>query len=135
MTISLDLYRGRAVAGSRVMYAINLWITGPRFPVGTDRIGRKPLVFDLSFHVDGSFPHNLLVSFTSSKAHHYQEEVAAAPLNEWRSVSLDLTRIIARGLRRFSLEPEGATICQLEFLIELKNAEASAMIDNLYLSY
>jgi hypothetical protein len=117
------------------MYAINLWITGPNFPVGHDAIRRKPLVFDLAFHTVGTPLHGGLRHFESPGAFHYQEAVGEAPLSRWATFNIDLKAIILRALNRFRLQPEGAAIYQLEFLIELVNAEGSAMIDNFYLVY
>jgi hypothetical protein len=117
------------------MYAINLWLTGPHFPTGGDVIRRKPLVFDLAFHTEGTFLHDGLRSFESPACFHYQEAVGPAPLSSWKKHNIDLKPIILRALRMFALPPEGAAICQLEFVIELVNGEGSAMIDNFYLSY
>ena len=117
------------------MYAINLWLTGPYFPMGGDAIGKKPLVFDLAFHTEGTLLHGGLRSFEGSRSFHYQEAVDPAPSSSWKKHNIDLKPIILRALREFRLQPEGAAICQLEFVIELVNAEGSAMIDNFYLSY
>ncbi len=139
LTLTLDLYRGAtshtSSSASRAMYAINLWITGPYFPIGRDVLGRKPLVFDLDFYTSGTLAHRSVRSFESSSCYHYQESVGVTPLSSWRSWRIDLKEVILRALRRFGLQPEGAAIYQLEFLIELVNAEGSAMIDNFYLTY
>jgi hypothetical protein len=137
LTINLDLYRGDWIqrnSPARVMYAINLWVSSPNFPSGTDIIGRKPLVLDLAFYTDGGWPLRGLSSFAGAKAFHYQEAVGETPLKQWRTWRFDPSPFIERALRYFSLPAEGTAIYQLEFLIELKNAEGSAMIDNFYLS-
>ena len=139
LRLHLDLRRGHTTlhssAVARAMYAINMWITGPAFPPGHDGWGRKPLVFDLAFHTEGSGVHGGLRSFQSAGCYHFQEAVGVAPLSRWQSFDIELTPIIRRAMQMFHLPVQNAAICQLEFLMELINAEGSALIDNFYLTY
>ncbi len=133
--IDLDLYRdtSRSLGSGRswVMYAINVWVSSPHFPSGSDINHKKALVLDLAFYHSGGS----LSSHASDKAHHYQAEIGVTPERSWQSWSVNLGYHIDTALRFFGLPSREAKLYQAEFLIELRNAEGAAMIDNFHLNY
>ncbi|MBI4523602.1 MAG: hypothetical protein HY695_07305 [Deltaproteobacteria bacterium] len=134
LTMSLGLYRDtHTFLGSGrhwVMYAINIWVSSPNFPLGRDINHKKPLVLDLAFFHSGP-----LNTHISNDAHHYQEAIGTAPVRSWHSQSFNLSNYINRALLHFHLPSTDAKVYQVEFLIELVNAEGAAMIDNFHLDY
>ena len=76
--------------------------------------------------------------FEDKYAFHYQTIIGKTPLQEWKSWSIDLSEHIIKALE---IEWESGNISnvlntlklyQLEFVIEVKNAEGAAMIDNFF---
>lgn len=139
LIVELDLYIDTASFGRSgdpwVMHAINVWVSAPSFPAGRDRNGRKPLVLDLAFF--HSARSGRLMSHESDVAFHYQELVERLGEHERKSYRLDLSRYIGRAIAHFPAL-SGATdaqLYQLEFVIELKNAEGAVKIANFRLQY
>lgn len=124
---------------SWIMAAINLWLTGAILPAGKDRQGRKPLVIDLYiYNHSNMLPHP--IAWESEDAFHLPLELQRAEIGHWGSWRIDLTRplaeAIAKGFPELYQRRTGESILddlslyQLDFVLELVNAEAAATIDN-----
>lgn len=139
LTFELDVYRDASdrlstFLPSWTLVAINLWFSTPDMPEpGRDKNRRKPLVMDLAVYNDCNWPFCGLRNFTDDDAYHYQAQVGEAPLNAWGHISFTLSEHLAKAIEAFDL-PEAAArtmkLYQVEFLIELHHAEASASFDN-----
>ncbi len=135
---------------SWLMIALNVWVSSPDFPPGDDGRGHKPLVLDLVLYHDCNAPGCQLEHFEDDPAFHYQTLVSdnrlriGTPL-EWRASLLPyvqaalLTEYICREGTCTGIPPEVAAnpdalrLHQLEFVIEMRNAEGAALIDNFHL--
>lgn len=136
--VGLEFYNDTSHLGRSgnawVMFAINVWVSSPSFPkMGNDRNAKKPLVLDLAFYHSGGS----LRSHESAVAYHYQESVGNTPEKQGGSYFFNLSQYIERALRSFGLwyQLTDAKLYQLEFLIELKNAEGAAKITHFQLQY
>lgn len=80
-----------------------------------------------------------LNSFEDSYGYHYQARVYPSnpPFGQWVYVDIDLSYHINQALQYFGISYAADTLklAQFEFLAELKNAQISFAIDNLYLKY
>lgn len=136
LRVKLNFYNDTSSLGRSgrpwVMHAINVWVSSSSFPLnGKDRNGKKPLVLDLAFYHSGSS----LRSHQSAVAYHYQASVGNTPAKQRRSYYFNLSQYIQSALNHFRLPQTGVKLYQLEFLIELKNAEGAAKISNFELQY
>jgi hypothetical protein len=140
LMLHLDLYRDTHTllqpGDSWVMFAINVWISSPHFPkAGEDVNGRKPLVLDLVFYRACNWAGCGLRHFEDSAAYHYQATIGRTPHRRWRSWQVNLSTYIDNALNTFGLPATHAKLYQMEFVVELHNAEGVATIDNFYLRY
>jgi len=133
------------------MPAVNLWFSSPAFPAGGDKHGRKPLVLDLALDHSCNIPDCELRHFDDADAFHYQRFIRykkykdRARCNDrpgWRCYTIPLNGLIRNALTRDwelsgHIANAGSTLrlYQLDFLIELHNAEGAASIDNVRLEY
>lgn len=116
---------------SWVMFAVNVWFDSPLID--------KPLVMDLHVSHDCTLPFCRARSNESDEAYHYMEKISddEPPLGEWHSFAVALAPHIAAAAQKFDLTDEVAdslTVTQIEFVIELKNAEGAGFIDNFVLT-
>jgi hypothetical protein len=141
LMVGLDFYNDTSrlshTSNAWIMFAINVWVSAPSFPkADNDRNGKKPLVLDLAFF-HASHGGAQLRSHESGVAYHYQTLVGNTPEKQGHCYFFNLSRYIEQALRAFSLwsQPTDAKLYQLEFLIELKNAEGAAKISHFCLQY
>lgn len=124
---------------SWIMAATNLWLSGAILPAGKDREGRKPLVIDLYiYNHSNMLPHP--IARESEDAFHLPLELQRAEIGHWGSWRIDLKtpleEAIAKGFPELYQRKTGENILddlslyQLDFVLELVNAEAAATIDN-----
>jgi len=109
------------------MFAINIWLNAPDFP--------KPLVLDLIFYHDCNWSECNWGSFEDEDAYHYQTFIGETPYRQWQSWTIPLDEQIQEALTTFDLAAQApqTKLHQLEFVIELKNAEGAAIIKNFFL--
>jgi hypothetical protein len=121
-----------------VMHAINVWLSSPNFPPKPhhgDINGRKPLVLDLAFgHTSQS---GGLQSHESGTAFHYQERVGSAPLKVTKPYYFNLSQYLTRALGAFAGTRGKADVqlYQLEYVIEVRDAEGAATINQFWLQF
>lgn len=155
LVLKVDYYRDTrnllTLNDSWVMPAVNLWFSSPIFPAGGDKRGRKPLVFDLALDHSCNIPDCELRHFEDADAFHYQRFIGYKKYKDrarckdrpgWRCYTISLNGLIRNALARDwelsgRIANAGSTLRlnQLEFLIELHNAEGAASIDNVRLEY
>ncbi len=133
LTLSLDIQRGTNLFLTKDkswhMFAVNVWLNAPDFP--------KPLVLDLIFYHDCNEPECNWGSFEDEDAYHYQAFIGETPYREWKSWTIPLHEHIQEALTTFNLSASAkeTTLHQLEFVIELKNAEGAAIIKDFFLIF
>lgn len=133
LTLKIGIYRDTdnllTSDQSWLMFANNVWLQSPELP--------KRLVLDLAFHHECNMTGCSLGSFEDDSAYHYQTFIGQTPNHQWRNWTINLSQQIDKALQTFNLEYVRDTldISQLEFLIELRNAEGAASIDNFFLEY
>ncbi len=149
LTLKLDIYRDTehllTSDESWLMIAVNLWFSSPDLPAGTDKTGRKPLVFDLALYHECNFGGCALGSFEDADAFHYQTIIgetsldAARCLNRpgWQCWTISLNDYIQAALAfdwqiTGSIASAGSSLSLYEAsaLIELKMAEGAMSLDN-----
>lgn len=123
---------------SWVMAAVNIWLSGPGMPPGKDCLGRKPLVIDLYIYHESNMGN--IVPQQDEFAFHVPIALKPAILGEKSSWSADITPQLTQavqtnfpGLKQLGpARPQLADlkIYQLDFVLEMVNAEAAATIDN-----
>lgn len=133
----LDTARLLTPQDSWILVAVNLWLSGPSLPPGKDRLGRKPVVFDLYIHQQA----NMLeppVAHESEAAFHVPVRLQPLEKGRWCGWRVDVTEQLNAALERTFRNSERApgmrledlTLYQVDFVLELVNAEAAATIDN-----
>lgn len=144
----LDTANLLAVDSAWMMVAVNVWLSSPEFPPGADGRGRKPLVLDLVLYHACNTPGCHLEHFEDEAAFHYQKIVSDNQLRlghalEWRAALAPHVQDAL--LSEYACRDEQCTgfpaglsldalhLYQLEFVIELRNAEGAALIDNFHL--
>ena len=131
LVLSIDINRDSnkllSSSDSWHMFAINVWLNSPDIP--------KRLVLDLIFYHDCNWQDCSWGHFEDEDAYHYQAFIGETPYREWQSWIIDLDWHIKKALETFDLRAgeRSAKLYQLEFVIELKNAEGAAMIKNFFL--
>ena len=123
---------------SWILAAVNLWLSGPTMPPGSDCLGRKPLVID--FYIFHQSNMKSLVPHEDEFAFHVPVALKPAVIGKKISWRRDITQHLVNavhsdfpGLKRLgTTRPrlEDLKIYQMEFVLELVNAEAAATIDN-----
>lgn len=147
---SLDTLAPLTARNSWIMIAVNIWLSSPHLPAGDDLNRQKPLVLDLVLYHHCNAPGCGLEHFEDEAGYHYQtlvtgnEPLRFAPMN-WQA---DLRPIILAALdadytcREEPCEGMPAALRenldtlrlhQLEFVIELRNATAAALLHSLAL--
>ncbi len=115
------------------LLGLNVWFSSPNFPAGTDRNGRKPLVMDLvvaNRHLPGL---SGLSHFESGVAYHYQIALTRAEQGRWVHYDFELGPILQDAFNHFSFDADarrGVALYQAEFVLEARDLEASALVDN-----
>ena len=114
---------------SWIMFGINVWLTSELLS------DPDKLVLDLVLHHESNYGE--LNNFKDEFAYHYQVLIGETKANTWKTFDIDLNYYIDLALSHWSLAniKDSLKINQLEFVIEVKNAEASAQIDNFNLLY
>jgi hypothetical protein len=142
LTMKLDLFRDNhtflTTNNSWVMQAINVWVSASDFPkAGGDLNGKKPLVLDLAFFQQCNWSGCGLSNFEDGSAYHYQALLSTtpSPLRQWKTWKFNLGTYINQALSKFGLPAKNAKVYQVEYVIELHNADGAATIDNFYLEY
>ncbi|MGA1869873.1 MAG: Ig-like domain-containing protein [bacterium] len=142
ITLEIDIYRdinNLLSSDSWVMFAVNIWLSSHQLPEGTDINGRKPIVMDLLFYHDCNWSGCGIGHFEDDDAFHYQVLIGETPYKQWHSWSIGLNEHIQEVLNyqwpsgSIAYVKETLKLYQLEFVIELKNAEGAANIDNFFL--
>lgn len=128
-------------ADSWILAAVNLWLSGPAMPPGNDRLGRKPLVID--FYIFHQSTMKTIASHEDEFAFHVPVPLKPAVIGKKFSWRTDITQHLVNavqtdfpGLKRLgAARPtlEDLKIYQMEFVLELVNAESAATIDNFIL--
>lgn len=123
---------------SWIMAAVNIWLSGPGMPPGKDRLGRKPLVIDLYIYHKSNMGN--IIPQEDDLAFHVPIALKTAILGEKMSWSLDITPQLVQAVQTNfpglnqpgTARPQLADlkIYQLDFVLEMVNAEAAATIDN-----
>jgi hypothetical protein len=134
LTLKLNLYRDMSrlltADQSWIMFAINVWFNSPALS--------KRLVMDLAFHRECNLSSGCsFANFEDTAAYHYQYTVGETPHRAWKSWTINLNQHIDAAVNAFNLQAaqDTLTVTQLEFLIELKQAEGAASIDNFFLEH
>jgi hypothetical protein len=155
LTLEIAIYRDTnnllTLNDSWIMFAINVWFSSLEFPDGGDTNGRKPLVIDLIFYHDCNWSGCGYGHFQDNDAFHYQVFIGETPYRQWRSWSIPLHYHIQQAMDvqwdqycRPGTSPcygpidhaeDTLKLYQLEFVIELKNADGAATIDDFFLTY
>lgn len=118
------------------MHAINVWVSASDFPkTGSDLNGKKPLVLDLAFFQQCNWCGCGLSNFEDGSAYHYQTVLGTTPPRQWKTWNFNLSNYINLALTNFGLPAKNAKVYQIEYVIELHNADGAATIDNFYLEY
>lgn len=131
LTLHIDTYRDTnnmlSSSDSWNMFAINVWLNSPDLS--------KRIVLDLVFYQDCNWDECGLAHYEDEDAYHYQVLVGETPYQEWKSWEISLSDHIQDALEEFDLQDakKSLKVYQLEYVIELKNAEGAATIDNFYL--
>jgi len=131
LVLYLDTYRDTnnmlSSSNSWNMFAINVWLNSPNLS--------KRIVLDLVFYQDCNWDNCGLAHYEDENAYHYQVVIGETPYKEWKSWEISLSEHIQNALEEFQLQDakKRLKIYQLEYVIELKNAEGAAMINNFYL--
>lgn len=124
---------------SWIMAAVNLWLSGEIMPSGKDLEGRKPLVVDLYIYHTSNMPSAPLAR-ESGDAFHLPMELQRAEVGHWGRWRIDLTQAMEEAIRKgfpdlqklktgqFILDD--LSLYQIDFVLEIVNAEAAATIDN-----
>nr|WP_319490837.1 hypothetical protein [uncultured Desulfobacter sp.] len=122
---------------SWILAAVNLWLSGPAMPPGNDCLGRKPLVLD--FYIFHQSNMKSIVPHEDGFAFHVPVSLKPAVIGKKISWRRDITQHLVNavhsdfpGLKRLGpARPrlEDLKIYQMEFVLELVNAEAAATID------
>jgi len=144
ITLDIDILRDTnellSSSDSWIMFAANIWLTSPGFPEGEDINGRKPLVLDLIFYHDCRDPDGCDYEHREDdNAFHYQTFIGETPYRQWRSWSVSVTEHIQNALDyqwtsgNLSHAKDTLQLYQAEFVVEVKNAEGAASIDNFFL--
>lgn len=131
LVLYLDTYRDTSnmlsSSESWNMFAINIWLNSPHLS--------KRIVLDLVFYQDCNWAGCGLAHYEDENAYHYQVVIGETPHKEWKSWKISLSDHIQHAIEEFELQDaqNSLDIHQLEYVIELKNAEGAAMINNFYL--
>jgi hypothetical protein len=144
--LEIDIYRDTNTLltsnNSWILFATKTWFSSPDLPKsGNDINGRKPLVIDLIFYHSCNWTGCGYGHFEDNDAYHYQVFVDETPHKNWGSWSVALKDYIREALHypwpsgSIVGAEETLKLYQLEFVIELKNAEGAATIDNFVLSH
>lgn len=137
----LDTARLLTPKDSWILAAVNLWLSGPAMPPGNDCLGRKPLVID--FYIFHQSNMKSIAPQEDEFAFHVPVPLKPAVIGKktsWRTdISQHLVNAIQNdfpGLKRLGAKRpalEDLKIYQMEFVLELVNAESAATIDNFFL--
>ena len=144
ISLNMDIFRDTnsllSSSDSWIMFAVNIWFSSPELPGGNDISGHKPLVMDLIFYHQCNWTGCGYGVFEDNDAFHYQVFIGETPYG-WKSWSIPLNDYIQRALDyqwtsgSIAHSKDTLKIYQIEFLIELKNSEGAATIDNFFLRY
>ena len=121
---------------SWIMFAINVWFSSNELPSGSDINSRKPLVMDLILYHDCNWQGCIIQNFEDSDAFHYQTKIGETPYQKFQTWSISLSEHITKALNyqwdsgSINHVIDSLKLYQLDFVIEVKNAEGSAIIDN-----
>lgn len=137
----LDTARLLTPNDSWILAAVNLWLSGPAMPSGNDCLGRKPMVID--FYIFHQSNMKSIVPHEDEFAFHVPVPLRPAVIGKKISWRTDITPHLVNAVHSDfpglnQLEPkrpalEDLKIYQMEFVLELVNAEAAATIDNFML--
>jgi hypothetical protein len=116
-----------------LLMGVSAWFSSPDLPVaGGDVNGKKPLVLDLAVHHECTGTDCALEPFDGDGVYYYQTLAKQSASKAWTSVDLDLSTYLEEAIAHFHLEAAAASmkLYQLEFVIEVQNAEGAASIDD-----
>ncbi len=128
LVLYLDTYRDTTnmftSSESWNMFAINIWLNSPDLS--------KRIVLDLVFYQDCNWDNCGLAHYEDEHAYHYQVIIGETPYKEWKSWEISLSEHVENAIEEFELQDakKSLKIDQLEYVIELKNAEGASMINN-----
>lgn len=126
---------------SSIMFAVRIWFSSPDLTWGNDINGKQPLAINLIFYHQCNWTGCGYQIAEDNGFYYYPVLEDETPFQNWQSYSLQLNQYIQMALdhqwKLGNIAYSKATlkIYQIEFLIELKNSEGAASIDDFYLEY
>ena len=142
LIITIEVTRGATelstVNNSRVRHGVNLWLDAPTLPSSVSTVtGRKPLVLDLIVSWECNRAQCEAVPSDDAFAFHYPVVIGASPQGATTIWRIPLREHIIAAATEFSLDSmlaDTTTVMQVEYVVELVNARASAELDNFVLT-